>query len=46
MLLIDGPLAALPPAERDAVVEQTLGTFTQSFWNARQPPSKNPRRRG
>jgi AcrR family transcriptional regulator len=45
MLLIDGPLAALPPAERDAVVDQTLSTFTQSFWNARQPPSKNRRRR-
>ena len=45
MLLIDGPLAALPPAERAAVVDQTLSTFTQSFWNARQPPSKNPRRR-
>lgn len=45
MLLLDGPLAALPAAERDVVVEQTLTTFTQSFWNARQPPSKNPRRR-
>lgn len=45
MLLLDGPLAALPKGERAAVVEQTLTTFTQSFWNARQPPSKNPRRR-
>jgi ABC-type branched-subunit amino acid transport system ATPase component len=35
MLLIDGPLAGLPKAERGAVVEQTLTTFTQSFWNAR-----------
>jgi AcrR family transcriptional regulator len=34
MLLIDGPLAGLPEAERSAVVEQTLTSFTQSFWNA------------
>jgi AcrR family transcriptional regulator len=45
MLLIDGPLAGLPEAERNAIVDQTLTTFTQSFWNARQPPAKNPRRR-
>jgi len=45
MLLIDGPLAGLPKSERSAVVEQTLTTFTQSFWNARQPPANNSRRR-
>ncbi len=44
VLLIDGPLAGLGDAEKAAVVEETLTTFTRSFWNARQPPSKNRRR--
>ena len=43
MLLIDGPLAGLGRAEQAAVVEDTITTFTQSFWNARQPPSQNKR---
>ena len=34
MLLIDGPLAGLPEAERSAVVEQTLTSFGQSLRNA------------
>jgi AcrR family transcriptional regulator len=32
MLLIDGPPAAIPAAERATVVENTLTTFTHTFW--------------
>jgi AcrR family transcriptional regulator len=35
MLLLDGPLANLPAVEQQAVVDQTMDTFTRSFWSAR-----------
>jgi AcrR family transcriptional regulator len=35
MLLLDGPLANLPAVEQQAVVDQTIDTFTRSFWSAR-----------
>lgn len=34
MLLIDGPLAGMPEAQRSAVVDQTLTGFTQIFFKA------------
>jgi len=34
MLLIDGPLATVTGAERTALIEATLTSFTTSFWNA------------
>jgi len=34
MLLIDGPLASIPEADRAAVVEATLTTYARSFWDS------------
>ena len=35
LLMLEGPLARLPQEEREAVVDQTLNTFAQSFWAVR-----------
>ena len=35
MLLLDGPLAQVPPRERDAIVDQTLALFSRNVWAAR-----------
>jgi len=35
MLLIDGPLAQLPPGERDRIVDQTLALFSRIVWAGR-----------
>jgi AcrR family transcriptional regulator len=41
MLLINGPPAAIPAAERATVVENTLTTFTHTLWKTGSRPSSS-----
>jgi AcrR family transcriptional regulator len=40
LLMLDGPLAQLPPQQRDEIVDQTIGLFVGSVWAVRssRPP--------